>query len=66
MKSRYIYAKVSGIVAAFLIFLLTHFIFGIEDDGNLVVFGVPAIIGGFIVFYTLRFINRFALKLKKK
>ncbi len=66
MNRRYINAKVISIVTAFFIFLLSHFILGKDNDGNLVVFGVPAIVGGLIVFYILRFINRLPQRIKKK
>jgi Na+/citrate or Na+/malate symporter len=66
MKSRYLNAKVSGIVAALFTFLLAHLILGKDGDGNLIVFGVPAIAGGLTVFYTMRFINRLPLRTKKK
>jgi len=58
MKTRYSNAKVYGVVAAIFIFLLVHLILGKNEDGNLVVFGVPAIVGGLIVFFIVRFINR--------
>jgi lipopolysaccharide export LptBFGC system permease protein LptF len=64
MTRKYINPKASGLVAALFIFLLVHIILGKNEDGNLVVFGVPAIVGGLIVYYIVRFMNRVTSKNK--
>ena len=53
MKSKYINPKLGGLVAGIIIFLIAHPLIGRDDDGNLVVFGVPAIVGGLIVYFLL-------------